>query len=70
MARPRGLPCAGRSYASLRWPARASPIEAKFGLLRTFVMGNSSHSALARNLWAYLRWRNANARHPDILTAQ
>jgi hypothetical protein len=23
-----------------------------------------------RNLQAYLRWRNANARHPDVLAAQ
>jgi hypothetical protein len=27
-------------------------------------------SNLARKLHAYLRWRNANARHPDILAAQ
>jgi hypothetical protein len=36
-------------------------------------MGNSSHSnhtVLARELQAYLRWRNANARHPDVLAAQ
>ena len=41
--------------------------------LRTFVMGNSDHPhhpALARRLQAYLRWRNANARHPDVLAAQ
>jgi hypothetical protein len=25
---------------------------------------------LARRLHGYLRWRNANARHPDVLTAQ
>jgi hypothetical protein len=24
----------------------------------------------ARRLHAYLRWRNANARHPDVLAAQ
>jgi len=51
----------------------ANPIEAQFGPLRTFVMGNSdheSHPALARRLHAYLRWRNANARHPDVLAAQ
>jgi transposase len=51
----------------------ANPIEAQFGPLRTFVMGNSDHPghpALARQLHAYLRWRNTNARHPDILTAQ
>ena len=51
----------------------ANPIEAQFGPLRTFVMGNSSHpnhTVLARNLQQYLRWRNANARHPDVLAAQ
>jgi transposase len=51
----------------------ANPVEAQFGPLRTFVMGNSghpSHTVLARRLQAYLRWRNANARHPDVLAAQ
>jgi transposase len=51
----------------------ANPIEAHFGPLRTFVMGNSDypdHPALARRLQAYLRWRNAHARHPDVLAAQ
>jgi transposase len=51
----------------------ANPIEAQFGPLRTFVMGSSNHPnhvVLARELHAYLRWRNANARHPDILAAQ
>jgi hypothetical protein len=51
----------------------ANPIEAHFGPLRTFVMGNSdhfNHTVLARERQAYLRWRNANARHPDVLTAQ
>ena len=28
------------------------------------------HTVLTRQLHAHLRWRNANARHPDILTAQ
>jgi transposase len=51
----------------------ANPIEAQFGPLRTFVMGDSdhpNHAVLARRLQNYLRWRNANARHPDILAAQ
>ena len=51
----------------------ANPIEAQFGPVRTFVMGvsdHSSHTVLARKLQAYLRWRNANARHPDVLAAQ
>ncbi|MET7770932.1 IS630 family transposase [Nocardia sp. NPDC005366] len=51
----------------------ANPIEAQFGPLRTFVMGDSdhpNHPVLTRRLQDYLRWRNANARHPDVLTAQ
>jgi transposase len=51
----------------------ANPIEAQFGPLRTFVMGDSNHpnhTVLARELQAHLRWRNANARHPDVLAAQ
>jgi len=51
----------------------ANPIEAQFGPLRTFVMGASNHPnhvILARKLQDYLRWRNANARHPDVLAAQ
>jgi transposase len=51
----------------------ANPIEAQFGPLRTFVMGASDHpghTVLARKLQSYLRWRNANARHPDVLAAQ
>jgi transposase len=51
----------------------ANPIEAQFGPLRTFVMGGSdhpNHTVLARKLQDYLRWRNANARHPDVLAAQ
>ena len=51
----------------------ANPIEAQFGPVRTFVMANSdyrNHPALARRLQDYLRWRNAHARHPDVLAAQ
>ena len=36
-------------------------------------MANSNypnHTVLARDIQAYLRWRNANARHPDVLAAQ
>jgi hypothetical protein len=29
-----------------------------------------NHTVLARKLHAYLRWRNANARHPDVLAGQ
>ncbi len=51
----------------------ANPIEAQFGPLRTFVMGGSdhpNHTVLAHRLQDYLTWRNANARHPDVLAAQ
>ena len=51
----------------------ADPIEANFGPLRTFVIGTSdypNHTVLARNVQDYLRWRNAHARHPDVLAAQ
>jgi transposase len=51
----------------------ANPIEAQFGPLRTFVIGNSddpNHTVLTRRLQNYLRWRNAHARHPDVLAAQ
>ena len=56
------------TYAS--W---ANPIEAHFGPLRTFVIAGSNrpnHVVATRALQAYLRWRNANARHPDVLAAQ
>ena len=51
----------------------ANPIEAHFGPLREFVLNNSNHpnhTVLCRRLHAYLRWRNANARDPDLLAAQ
>jgi transposase len=51
----------------------ADPIEAQFGPLRMFTMANSdypNHVVLARDMHAYLRWRNANARHPDVILAQ
>jgi transposase len=51
----------------------ANPIEAHFGPLRTFVVNGSdhpNHTMATRALHAYLRWRNANARHPDVLAAQ
>ena len=60
--------CFTPTYAS--W---ANPIEAHFGPLRSFVVAGSNHPnhvALARHLHNYLRWRNANARHPDVLAAQ
>ena len=51
----------------------ANPIEPQFRPLRQFTMANSdypNHTVLARHLHAYLRWRNANNRHPDVLAAQ
>lgn len=60
--------CFTPTYAS--W---ANPIEAHFGPLRQFTLANShhpSHTVQTRALHAYLRWRNQNARHPDILAAQ
>ncbi|MBN6052138.1 transposase, partial [Nonomuraea sp. RK-328] len=56
------------TYAS--W---ANPIEAHFGPLRQFTLANSdhrNHTVQTRALHAYLRWRNAHARHPDVLAAQ
>ncbi len=41
--------------------------------MREFVLKNSddlNHTVLSWRLHAYLRWRNANARNPDVLTAQ
>ena len=51
----------------------ANPVEAHFGPLRTVVIGTSdhpNHTVLAHRLQDYLRWRNAHARHPDVLAAQ
>jgi transposase len=51
----------------------ANPIEARFGPLRQFTIANShhpNHSVQTRALHAYLRWRNANARHRDVLAAE
>jgi transposase len=56
------------TYAS--W---ANPIEAHFGPLRSFVLAGSDHPnhvVLTRALQAHLRWRNAHARHPDVLAAE
>ncbi|MEX1658464.1 helix-turn-helix domain-containing protein [Streptomyces pseudovenezuelae] len=61
-------PCFTPTYAS--W---ANPIEAHFGPLRQFTITNSNHpnhTVQARALHAYLRWRNANARHRDVLAAE
>lgn len=60
--------CFTPTYAS--W---ADPIEVHFGPLRCFVIAGSNHPnhvALTRELHKHLRWRNAHARHPDVLAAQ
>ncbi|MEV4131430.1 IS630 family transposase [Dactylosporangium sp. NPDC049742] len=51
----------------------ANPIEAHFGPLRMFTVAGSNranHPASTKAIHAYLRWRNANTRHPDVLAAQ
>ncbi|MGQ0804237.1 MAG: IS630 family transposase [Actinomycetota bacterium] len=51
----------------------ANPIECHFGPLREFVLNNSdytSHTELTRRVHAYLKWRNANARDPEILALE
>ncbi|MCX5205916.1 IS630 family transposase [Streptomyces sp. NBC_00237] len=51
----------------------ANPIEAHFGPLRQFTLTSSNHPnhpVQTRELHQYLRWRNQNARHPDVLAAQ
>jgi len=61
-----------------RASSAASPrliTKAQFGPVRTFVLGGShhpNHPVPARKLqdYRYLRWRNAHARHPDVLAAQ
>ncbi|MFF0190300.1 IS630 family transposase [Streptomyces sp. NPDC005244] len=64
----RGELCFTPTYAS--W---ANPVEAHFGPLRQFTIANSNdrnHTVQTRALHAYLRWRNKNARHPNVLAAQ
>jgi hypothetical protein len=51
----------------------ADPIEPQFGPLRCFVIGNSDHPnhvVLARDIQAFLRWRNTHNRDPEIIAAQ
>ncbi|GAB3852756.1 hypothetical protein GCM10027610_081590 [Dactylosporangium cerinum] len=67
-ARNRVELCFTPTYSS--W---ANPIEAHFGPLRMFTVAGSNranHPASTKAIHAYLRWRNANARHPDVLAAQ
>lgn len=49
------------SYASRMWP------------LRQFTLAHSihpNHTVQTGELHRYLRWRDQNARHPDVLAAQ
>jgi hypothetical protein len=69
--------CAARNKVELGFnptnSSWANPIEAHFGPLRTFVIAGSNHpnhSVQARRTHDYLRRRNANTRHPDLLAAQ
>ena len=39
-------------------------------LMKKWGMAVPNHVVLTRRLHAYLNWRNANARHPDVLAAQ
>jgi hypothetical protein len=39
-------------------------------IIMAVVVGDPSHTVLAGQLQEYLRWRNADARHPDALAAQ
>ena len=51
----------------------ANPIECQFGPLREFVLNNSDHKnhpVLTKKIHAYLVWRNANAKHPNVIAAQ
>ncbi|GHD87911.1 hypothetical protein GCM10010508_21830 [Streptomyces naganishii JCM 4654] len=53
------------------WNGKWSP--GRVGPLRQFTVGNSNHgnhTVQTRALHAYLRWRNRNIRHPDVLAAQ
>jgi transposase len=60
--------CFTPTYAS--W---ANPIEAHFGPLRQFTIANSDysdHRALAAAMRAYLRWRNAHTKDPELLALE
>jgi transposase len=51
----------------------ANPAECHFGPLREFVLNNSdytNHVELTHRIHAYLRWRNAHRRDPEILALE
>lgn len=57
-----------------RVPVTAKLVQAdEDGPLWQFTLANSNHpnhTVQTRQLHGYLRWRNANARHPNVLAAQ
>lgn len=74
-------PCDPHRPRKLTWPARPprrylpadQDVEGAFGPLRQFTIANSNHpnhTVQTRALHACLRWRNANARHRDVLAAE
>jgi transposase len=72
---PLGEEASGRAvlHPDLRVLGQSDRDEAHFGPLRQFTIANSNHPnhpAQTRSLHAYLRWRNANARHRDILAPE
>ncbi|GHF18859.1 hypothetical protein GCM10014715_87140 [Streptomyces spiralis] len=69
-------PCAAghaRPAPSRRTGPWANPVEAHFGKLRQFTIADSNppnDTVRNRALHACLRWRNADARHRDVLAAE
>ena len=66
---------AAKHFVELRFtPAYSSwtdPVEAYFGPLHQFTIANyPNHTVQTRKLQAYLRWRNAHPRAPEVLDAQ
>ena len=51
-------------------PTRSRPSSARCAASSLGGSDHPNHPVLARKLQAYLRWRNANARHPEVLAAQ
>ena len=51
-------------------PTRSRPSSGRCARSSSPAPNHPNHTALTRRLQAYLRWRNANARHPDVLAAQ
>ncbi len=70
---PLGDQAPGRTVLHPDLRVLGEPDRAHFGPLRQFTIANSNHpnhTVQTRALHAYLRRRNTNARHPDVLTAQ